>query len=196
MSSRHTGLQRGKDCFAFATQVLRERGPEGMPATELEAMLGKHKGGNEKSNKVLLIRARKNGLIFGKAGTLAVHPQNVRYFDTQAHCDACPILDRKTAEQIAIERREYQNQRRQDRKAAGIPDPKRPPRDRLARSGRTDSAAIAKNPRIPTGEPIITDRTKVTIIPTRPDPRFYVDPAHRGALMADWQAKRGEAVTC
>lgn len=181
-TSRSTGLQRGKDCYAFAMQALRERGPDGIPATELEALLGKHKGGNEKSNKVLLIRARKNGLIFGKPGTLAVHPQNVRYFDTQEHCDACPILDRKTDEQIAMERREYQNQRRLDRNP------------RAAKALGTEVARIAS--RKLTGEPIFTDRTKVTIIPTRPDPRFYVDPAHRGVLMADWQAKRGEAVTC
>ncbi len=119
----------------------------------------------------------------------------MRYFDTQAHCDACPLIVRKTPEQKTQARRDYQNQRQAERRAAGI---KQPTRQRDPRSQREPGTTVAAPPpkRTLIGEPIITERTKVTILPTPVDARYHVDSTHRGDFSRDWQAKRGEAVTC
>jgi hypothetical protein len=188
-SSRSLGLERGRACVAYAAILLAERGEQGMSAKELEALVLTQCGGTPTSNKVLLIRARERGLIFGKPGTEPEHAQYTRYFDTQAHCEAFPVLPRRTRQEIAEALRELREQRRAEKIAAGIAEPKQ---ERIVKAAAPKKSARGGL----VGEPIITAATKVTIAPKLVDYRYHVDPSHRGAFSEEWQAKRGEAVVC
>lgn len=187
--------RRGIRGVVYALELLTASGPNGVTSAELEALLQANLGGGTKANKSILNRAVSAGKIFAKAGAVAAHPLHLRYFDTQAHCDACPLISARTPEQMIERRREYQRQRERNLKASGAKR-ERKPRSKSAIDSVGETVAFKPVQRVLVGEPIRTAQTKVTIIPTPIDTRYYVDPTHRGEFSAEWQAKRGEAVTC